>query len=373
MNVSKVKRNTILSAVAWGLVQVCSGQQWIIPEKAVPGRQGLISAELIYPLDQKPTAQCHASTIIETPDGLMCAFFAGTEEGDQDVGIRVSHYRDGKWSWPVEVVNGWVSDSVKHPTWNPVLFRPKGGPIYLFYKVGSDIDDWWGAYTTSSDEGRTWTKPVVMGRHALVGNLLGPVKNKAVQLADGTIISPTSLERRGTPNGRDWRIYFEISKDNGKTWRVIPPINDGVEYDAIQPSILIHKNGDLQILARTRQDVLVTSWSKDNGETWSPLQSSGLPNPDAGTDALTLKDGRHLLVYNHSTKQGPEPKERNILNIAISEDGKQWKVVTTLENEPIWAGYSYPAVIQAADGRVHITYTYSRRSIKHVIIDPARL
>ena len=366
-------RKTVQVAGLSAFSVLCFGQKYTIPERAVVGKQGVVSAELVYELDEKPTAQCHASTILETRDGLMCAFFAGTHENNKDVGIRVAHYRNGKWSWPVEVVNGFVSDSVKYPAWNPVLFRPKGGPIYLFYKVGPDVDDWWGAYTTSSDEGRTWTKPVVMGKNELVGHLLGPVKNKAVQLADGTIISPTSLERRGTPNGRDWRIYFEISKDKGKTWKVIPPINDGVEYDAIQPSVLIHKNGDLQIIARTLQDVLVTSWSKDKGETWSKLESTGLPNPNSGTDAVTLKDGRHLLVYNHTTNKGDEPKGRNMLNVAISEDGKNWKVVTTLENEPIWAGYSYPAVIQSSDGRVHITYTYGRRSVKHVVVDPAKL
>ncbi len=348
-------------------------QNYTIPELATKGKQGVVSSELVYGMDQKPTAQCHASTILETKDGLMAAFFAGTRERNKDVGIRVAHYKNGQWSWPVEVANGFVSDSLKFPAWNPVLFQPKGGPIYLFYKVGPDVDNWWGVYITSSDEGRTWTKPVTMGKHNVVGDLLGPVKNKAVQLADGTIISPTSLERRGTPNGRDWRIYFEISKDNGKTWRVIPPINDGVEYDAIQPSVLIHKNGDLQILARTIQDVLVTSWSKDKGETWSPLEPSGLPNPNSGTDAVTLKDGRHLLVYNHSTKQGAEPKDRNILNLAISDDGKKWKVVTTLENEPTWAGYSYPAIIQTSDGLVHVTYTYGRKNIKHVVVDPKKL
>lgn len=348
-------------------------QTYKIPELATKGKQGVVSSELVYGMEQKPTAQCHASTILETKDGLMAAFFAGTREKHQDVGIRVAHLKNGEWSWPVEVVNGFVSDSLKFPAWNPVLFQPKGGPIYLFYKVGPDVDNWWGVYVTSSDEGKTWTKPVTMGKNKVVGDLLGPVKNKAVQLADGTIISPTSVERRGTPNGRDWRIYFEISKDNGKTWRVIPPINDGVEYDAIQPSVLIHKNGDLQILARTIQDVLVTSWSKDKGETWSKLEKTGLPNPNSGTDAVTLKDGRHLLVYNHSTKEGAEPKNRNILNLAISEDGKNWKVVTTLENEPIWAGYSYPAIIQTSDGLVHVTYTYARQNIKHVTIDPSKL
>src|SRR5699024_7664950 len=110
-----------------------------------------------------------------------------------------------------------------------------------------------------------------------------------------------------------------------------------------QPTILVHKNGKLQILARTRQDVIVTSWSKDNGKTWSKLKPTKLPNPDSGIDAVNLKDGRFLLVYNHTTKKGDEPKGRNLLNLAISEDGIHWKVTTTLENKPIPAGYSYPA------------------------------
>ncbi|MFS0490253.1 sialidase family protein [Leadbetterella byssophila] len=342
---------------------------FFITISAFAQKPGLIHEGLVYPLDKKPTAQCHASTLLEVNDGILCAFFAGTHEKHADVGIRVARFKEGKWSWPVEVVNGYVNDTLRYPTWNPVLFRPKDGPIYLFYKVGPDVDHWWGAYVTSEDEGLTWSTPQVMGKHAIVGDLLGPVKNKAIQLPDGTIISPTSMERRGTENGRDWRIYFEISKDNGKSWQVIPPINDGVQYDAIQPSILIHKNGDLQILARTLQDVLVTSWSKDQGKTWSPLTPSGLPNPNSGTDALTLQDGRHVLVYNHSVRSG---ENRNVLNVAVSEDGVDWKMVSVLENVPIHSGYSYPAVIQTKDGKVHISYTYARQSIKHMIFDPSK-
>lgn len=149
-------------------------QDYKIPELATKGKYGVVSSELVYGMDQKPTAQCHASTVIETSEGLMCAFFAGSNEKNQDVGIRVAHYKNGKWSWPIEVANGFLTDSVKFPSWNPVLFQPKGGPIYLFYKVGPDVDNWWGVYTTTSDEGRTWTKPQKMGKNSLVGDLLGP-------------------------------------------------------------------------------------------------------------------------------------------------------------------------------------------------------
>jgi predicted neuraminidase len=90
-----------------------------------------------------------------------------------------------------------------------------------------------------------------------------------------------------------------------------------------------------------------------------------LPNPNSGTDAVTLADGRHLLIYNHSETA------RSPLAIAVSRDGEAWTPAVTLETEP--GEFSYPAIIQAADGTVHVTYTWKRRKIAHAVIDPARL
>ena len=199
------------------------------------------------------------------------------------------------------------------------------------------------------------------------------VKNKPIQLEDGTIISPSSKEIKLEDGDVDWMVHFEISKDNGKTWEVVGPINDGKEFDAIQPSILTYPNGKMQVLCRTRQNVISQSWSEDQGQTWSKMTATELPNPNSGTDAVTLADNRQLLIYNHTTKEGEEPKGRNMINLAISDDGINWKPVMTLENVPAESGYSYPAIIQTADGLVHITYTYVRQSVKHVIIDPKQL
>jgi predicted neuraminidase len=167
-----------------------------------------------------------------------------------------------------------------------------------------------------------------------------------------------------------WKVYFVISVDNAVSWTATDFINDGVEFDAIQPSILQYQDGSLQVLCRSRQGVITQSWSNDKGKTWSGMTATELPNPNSGTDALTLKDGRQLLVYNHTTGEGNFPSGRNMLNVALSTDGKNWYPVLTLEKQP--GEYSYPSVIQDSTGLIHITYTYQRQSVKYVVVDASQ-
>jgi len=336
-----------------------------LPPLAKPGQGALLSAGLIYPLEGRATPQCHASTIAQTTKGgLVAAWFAGTREKHTDVAIRVARLENGKWTVPVEVADGSEGEDKDYPCWNPVLFQPRKGPLMLFYKVGPSPSRWWGMLMTSTDGGKTWGNRHKLGRNDKIGHLLGPVKNKPVQLADGSILCGSSTEHRG------WRVHFEITRDLGKMWSVIGPINDGKEFGAIQPSILRYADGRMQIMCRSRQGVVAQSWSKDGGKTWSKMTASPLPNPSAGTDAVTLKDGRQLIVYNHTTRRGKFPTSRNMLNVALSSDGKNWNPVLTLERAP--GEYSYPAVIQTKDGKVHVTYTYLRKTVKHAVLDPAK-
>jgi predicted neuraminidase len=351
-----------------------------LPPPSTVGKGAVHSAGQIFPVANKPTKECHASTIAETPTGLVASWFAGTRERDPDVGIWVSRQINGQWAIPSEVVNGVQSNHLRYPCWNPVLFQPKEGPLMLFYKVGPTPRDWWGMLTTSTDGGKTWSWPTKLGDHWAVGHLLGPVKNKPIQLKDGSIFCPSSTEVDVDEGDGYWRVHFEVTRDLGKTWDVIGPIHDGIAFDAIQPSILTHANGDLQILCRSKQNVIVQSWSKDGGRSWSAIEPTTLPNPSSGTDAVTLADGRQLVVYNHTNRE-PSEDRRKLLNVALSTDGKAWSPVITLEKESKpkpdderhWGEYSYPAVIQASDGKIHITYTYNREGVKHVVLDPQQL
>jgi len=356
-------RITVLGGWLVGLLLTLPGANADLPPLAQPGQGGYLSGELIYPLEGRPTPECHASTIVETPAGLVAAWFAGTHERHADVTIRVARHNGRRWLDSMVVADGSEGEAQNYPCWNPVLFLPQDGPLMLFYKVGPSPQTWWGMLMTSPDNGRTWTAPRKLGQGPL-GALIGPVKNKPIQRADGAILCPSSTEHKG------WRVHFEVTQDLGRTWQVIGPINEAKAFNAIQPSILTYGDGRMQVLCRTREDVIAQSWSGDRGATWSKMTSVGLPNPSAGTDAVTLRDGRQLLVYNHTTRR---TGNRNILNVALSRDGLKWQPVLTLENEPLKSGYSYPAVIQTGNGKVHITYTWGRISIKHVILNPAAL
>jgi predicted neuraminidase len=313
---------------------------------------GIIVAEFIY--ETAPFPQCHASTIAAAGGNLVAAWFGGTRERHPDVGIWLSRLDGKAWSAPVEVANGVQDASTRHPCWNPVLFQMPRGPLLLFYKVGPSPSTWWGMLIRSEDGGRTWTMP-----EKLPDNIAGPIKNKPILLADGRLLCGSSTEDRG------WRVHMEWTSDAGKTWQRTEPLCDGISQGAIQPTILSY--GDkLQILCRNRvPGPLWQSWSDDGGRTWSKLELTDLPHPGSGIDGVTLSDGRQLLVYNH-TVRGRTP-----LNVAVSSVGKKWNAAAVLESTP--GEYSYPAVIQTSDGLVHITYTWKRERVKHVVLDPAKL
>jgi len=325
----------------------------LLTQPAVAASQSpIVAREFVY--TQASFAQSHAATLAETPAGLVAAWFGGTREGRADVGIWLARQTRGGWSVPLEVANGLQADGVREPCWNPVLFQPESGALMLFYKVGPDPRHWWGMRKTSVDDGRTWS-----GAERLPAGIIGPAKNKPIELADGSMLSPSSDERHG------WKLYIERSTDHGRDWQRIGPLADSGEFSAIQPTLLAWPSGMLQLLARSREGRIVESRSADGGLIWSRLKKTALPNPNSGIDAVMLRDGRALLVYN------PTRLRRSPLVVAISDDGEHWRDVLTLEEG--WGEYSYPAVIQTADGLVHVVYTWKRERIRHVVIDPTRL
>ena len=311
-----------VATIAFGIALLagCASQP---PQLAAPGssvhQPGLVKSEFIF--QTAPFASSHASTIVETKEGLLAAWFGGPHERHPEVVIWTARYDGHRWSTPLQVADGiQTGGQTRYPCWNPVLFHPKQGPLLLFFKVG---------------------------------------RNKPVELPDGSLLCGASTEDKG------WRIHMEHTRNLGATWERTVPLNDGKEFSLIQPTILQWPSGKTQILCRSKQGKVFESWMDDGWKSWGPIKPTTLPNPNSAIDAVMLKDGRALLVYNHA------PHGRSPLNVAISKDGKRWQAALVLENEP--GEYSYPAVIQTSDGLVHATYTWKRERIRHVVIDPARL
>ena len=319
---------------------------------------------------------CHAATIVDLPNGnLLAAWFAGTHEGHPDVAIWLAGFDGARWSEPKK-----VADEPDIPLWNPVLFLDAEDAVWLFYKVAPIIPAWTGAHIRSNDGGVTWSLPV-----AMPAGLLGPAKNKPIILNNGNILCGTSSE-----SWRAWSCWAEVSSDGGRTWTKHGPVHapdreaergdqmsanwDTVSHQlvlpqehagVIQPTVWEYAPGRLKMLMRStrRVGVVCASTSDDYGRTWSPAVPTDLPNPNSGLDAVRLSDGRVVLACN-PTREGRSP-----LSFLVSEDdGATWRQRLDVETGP--GEFSYPSIIQASNGWVHLVYTYRREHIRHVTFDP---
>jgi len=316
-----------------------------------------VASEFIF--TQAPFEQCHASTLVELPDGdLLAAWFGGRREGDKGVAIWGARRSRGAWRAPQEFAR-----EMGVACWNPVLFR-LDQTVWLFYRYGTSPKSWHGAWRTSTD-GSVWSAPTYLLPSSAPGaEILGPIKNKPIRLANGDVLAGSSVETPTT-----WQCWVEISHDRCRTWTKYGPIGvPGAPYGVIQPAVWETAPGKLKMLMRSTERIgfICESASDDGGRTWTPARATALPNPNSGIDAVKMADGTVALVYNH-THSGRTP-----LNLAFSRDeGRTWSAPYILEDQP--GEYSYPAIIQTRDGLLHITYTWQRQRIKHVAIDPKAL
>ena len=323
--------------------------------------------QFLFDQAQMPFQSCHASTIAEMDNGdLVAAWFGGSYEGCEDVCIWVSHKSTGddEWTNPVMAADGVLNDTLRKACYNPVLLPMPNGELWLFFKIGSCVADWTGWLTKSRDYGKTWS-----AREPLPEGFLGPIKNKPLLQGD-RLLCPSSTEKDG------WRIHFEILDLNTYQWHKVGPVKGAMalttmdmnkadaqpqEIMCIQPSLIQMADGSIKALCRTKNGRIATTTSRDGGETWSEVTLTDLPNNNSGVDAVTMRDGRHILVYNPATVEpGQEMGPRTPLSIAISDDGEHWNDIL-VDDRP--GELSYPAIIQGRNGHIFITYTFQRNRI----------
>ena len=297
------------------------------------------------------TSTTHASTIVKMLNGdLMAAWFGGSGEGDDDVRIWFSVYKDGAWTEAAQIPS---EDTVAH--WNPVL-QDYGAFVRVYYKVGVDTVNWVTKYCDTFDQGAHWTTPKELVPGDTTGGR-GPVKNKCLFTKGGLLIAPASTEQG------DWASFFDVSFDAGLTWTKTANIVSDTEM--IQPALWEDKDGGVHAFFRTKAGKIYRSDSTDGGLTWCEAYATDLPNNNSGVDCVMTDNGWLWLAYNPISVSGI----RNKLVLAVSKDnGATWEEVTVLaDNFLIFEEYSYPAII--ADGNeLYITYTNERESISYAFI-----
>ncbi|MCY8235234.1 sialidase family protein [Priestia endophytica] len=367
--------------------------------------EGLKRTESYLPSD---CIQNHAANLLVLDNGdLLCTWFAGTQEGIPDIHIYMSRLKKGESSWSKAVK---VSDDPTRSEQNPVLFKAPDEKIWLLYTAqkSGNQDTAIVRYRISEDNGYSF------GPIKTLFNQAGTfIRQPIVVLDNGEWLLPVFYCH--TTKGRKWTGHrdtsaVKISKDEGNTWE---------EYEVPNSTGCVHMNieklddGTLLALFRSRwADYIYSSYSTDNGRTWSEPKATELPNNNSSIQFTKLTNGHLALVFNNMNAENcterraslyddieDEESEENVvteavedsgereafwgaprapMTVAISEDnGVTWPFVKDIEigdgyamtnnsKDKLNREYSYPSIKQGSDGDLHIAFTYFRQTIKYV-------
>lgn len=313
---------------------------------------------------------CHSSCLLELSPGTLCAVWKGGPgpgksniDINKNIGIWFSLFKNGQWNTPEQIVQ--APDSV---CWTPILTKYPTGELVLFYRMGPDPRHTISLFKYSLDGGFQWSNAEV-----LPAGIVGPTRSKPVFDCEGNLVCGSSIET-GDPEEelKATSCWVEILSKIERNWSKHGPIEiPGKKFGCIEPALFWGENGTLKMLCRDRshkiglEGWLWTAESNDNGKTWSALEKTTLPNPDAGIDVLPLGEGKILLLYNHShTCRYP-------LTVALSNNyGKSWTPLFDIEKE----SGECPSATLDSQGLVHVTYAWTppekkQRRIKHVVMD----
>lgn len=313
----------------------------------------------------------HAANLLQLDNGdILCAWFAGSGEGNPDTDVVLARLERGgdRWSLPVD-----LSLDPERSEQNPVLFQEPAGRVWLLHTSDAPHDQKTARVVvrTSDDRGHTWSRPEIL--------FPGPglfLRHPPAMLADGTWVLPAY---HCTSKGHYSLVL--VSNDGGRHWQEheVPD-----SYHRVQMNIVPRGDGSLLAMFRSRHaDRIYTSESRD-GRGWTAPRRSALPNNNSSTQAVRLPSGRLALIFNDATlerdqfrwveSKGQWRKKavRTPLTLALSEDdGRTWPYwrnvqMADLEYRENQTGYSYPSIIAGADGAMHVAFSYLRRTVKYV-------
>lgn len=318
------------------------------------------------------TREAHSSTLVALPGGdVLAVWYGGSREGARDVALYQSRYRRarGGWSPPRAIIDTPRTQRrlrrfVKK-VGNPVLYDA-GGRLWLFF-VSVSVGGWSGSAINlawSDDEGEHWRigKRLVTSPFLNVSTL---VRTAPVPYADGSVGVPVYHEFLGK--------FGELLRLDARG-RILQKVRMSWGRHSLQPAVAPLSAREALAVFRysgPRPRRLLAARTRDSGRHWSAERALGLPNPNAAVALLRLDDGRLLLVFNDAEKG------RHDLSLAVSADaGRHWRRLHRFEHESARGRrfrFSYPSLVQAEDGMFHLSYTWNKRRIKHVMFNRAWL
>lgn len=339
----------------------------------------------------------HSSSIVELPDGdlLACWYNGSGERTADDVKVEAARMPKGSGRWSGRFT---LVDTPGFPDTNPALFVDKDKRLWLLWPViianewhtalmeyriaskypGPGVPRWdiaqplllkpaqFAEQVTAAVS--QWPETVraatiAKAKDRYFSRMGWMTRAHPVQLPSGRIIVPLYSD------GYDFSL-MTLTDDGGKTWSTSNPV---VGPGAVQPTVVRRRDGSLVAYMRDNGPPpkrVLMSTSKDEGVTWTGAADTSIPNPGSGLEAIVLRDGRWVMIYN-DTEKG-----RHSLAVSLSADeGATWSRTRHLEldNSGRGAGsFHYPSIVQARDGSMHATYSQflnlpegARKSIKH--------
>lgn len=340
----------------------------------------------------------HASNLIELNNGdIICTWFAGSEEGSNDIKIYMSRLKKGetKWGEPVR-----LSDDYTRSEQNPQLFQACDGKLWLFHTAqdsrGCSKKEWetrrenneatgefimqhtaFIRYCISEDNGYTWgPKRVLFEKPGAF------CRQRMIVMSNGEWLMPiwySVLDSEQLQWGSDYSVV-KISTDEGETWEEYPIPNS---KSRVHANVMEMEPGRLTAFLRSRSaDRIYVSYSQDYGRTWTEPARTILPNNNSSIQAIKLAGGNIAMIFNNvSAGDDPDrtmwPGERRPVTVAISEDGGEtWPYMRDVETGENFCGeknrdcnsrFEYPSILQSTDGYIHISYSFSnRKCIKYL-------